>query len=139
MLLPLPSSRHEKGFTIYTAAWCVNPSLNFQGHVLNEYWAKCPDFINNLTGIMLRFVGEIKHMYHTIHLSEFDEQTHRYLWHNFQTENHPETFILLQVSFADKPASAIACLALRKTALMNRDNVSEAEQTILNNTYVDDR
>ena len=30
---------------------CVvfNPSINFQGHILNEYWAKGSDFINNLT------------------------------------------------------------------------------------------
>ena len=32
-----------------------NTSEKYQGHQLNEYWAKGPDQINNLLGIILRF------------------------------------------------------------------------------------
>ena len=33
-----------------------NSSANFQGHVLNEYWAKGPNvFLNPLLGILIRF------------------------------------------------------------------------------------
>ena len=33
-------------------------SLSFHGHVLNEYWAKGPDIVNNMFGVFLRFREE---------------------------------------------------------------------------------
>ena len=38
-----------------------NASANFKGHILNEYWAKGPDFINNLFRILLRFRENMLH------------------------------------------------------------------------------
>ena len=42
------------------------------GHVLNEYWAKGPDLLNSLLGILIRFreneiafIGDIWKMYNT--------------------------------------------------------------------------
>ena len=32
-----------------------NSSASFLGHALNDYWAKGPDVINNLFGILMRF------------------------------------------------------------------------------------
>lgn len=65
-----------------------NASLNYKGHVLNEFWAKGPDaYINNLLKILIRFrenkiafTGDIAKMYHTIRLSIVDQHTHRFLW-----------------------------------------------------------
>ena len=63
-----------------------NSSANYRGHVLNDYWAKGPDMLINLLGLMLRFregmypfVGDIKKMYHSIKLSNLDQHTHRFL------------------------------------------------------------
>ena len=36
-----------------------NSSANIQGHVLNVYWAKGPDLLNNL-GILIRFREEVR-------------------------------------------------------------------------------
>ncbi|CAB4016087.1 RNA-directed DNA polymerase from transposon BS, partial [Paramuricea clavata] len=53
-----------------------NSSAKFQGHSLNNYWAKGPDLMNNLLGILVRFregpvafVGDIRKMYHAIKIS----------------------------------------------------------------------
>ena len=32
-----------------------NSSANYMGHVLNDYWAKGPDLLNNLLGVLIRF------------------------------------------------------------------------------------
>ena len=49
---------------------------------MDDYWAKGPDMLINLLGLMLRFregiypfVGDIKKMYHSIKLSNFDQHT----------------------------------------------------------------
>lgn len=43
------------------------------GHVLNDYWAKGPDLLNNLLGILIRFrgnevvlIGDVKKVYYTV-------------------------------------------------------------------------
>ena len=63
-----------------------NSSAKFNGMCLNDFWAKGPDVMNNMLGVLLRFrdrsvalVGDIKKMYHSIHLSILDQHTHRFL------------------------------------------------------------
>ena len=60
-----------------------NPSANFKGHILNEYWAKGPDMLINLLGLLLRFreglftlVGDIQKMYHSIKIEGIDQHAH---------------------------------------------------------------
>lgn len=50
-----------------------NSSSSFQGHVLNKYWMKGPDLLNNLFGVILRFrekecalLGDLSKMYHRV-------------------------------------------------------------------------
>ena len=50
-----------------------NSSAKCNGQSLNDYWAKGPDLMNNLLGIMIRlregqvaFAGDIRKMYHAI-------------------------------------------------------------------------
>ena len=64
-----------------------NSSAKFKGSCINDYWAKGPDLMNNLLGILLRFreekiaiVGDIKKMYHSVKISILDQHTHRFLW-----------------------------------------------------------
>ena len=122
-----------------------NSSANYMGHVLNEYWAKGPDLLNNLLGILIRFrenkvafIGDIKKMYHTVKTSELDQHTHRFLWRNMDGTREPDTYIIQRVSFGDKPSGTIATIALRKTAEMMRNEYPEAADIIQNNTYMDD-
>ena len=122
-----------------------NPSASFKGHVLNEYYAKGPDMLNDMLGIFLRFrmckigvVGDIKKMYNSILLSTLDQFTHLFLWRDMDTSKDPEIYKMNKVSFGDKPAGAIAILALRKTAEMFVQNYPYASDIIKNDSYVDD-
>ena len=63
-----------------------NSSANFHGHVLNEYYSKGPDMLNNLSGVLMRFreervafVGDISKMLHSIEIPLIDQMTHRFL------------------------------------------------------------
>ena len=100
-----------------------NSSAKHNGYSLNDYWAKGPDVINNMLGILLRFregqfalAGDIRKMYHSVYLSTLDSHTHRFLWRDLDTTKDPDTYIMTRVSFGDKPAGTIATVALRKTA-----------------------
>ena len=122
-----------------------NSSAKYMGHVLNEYWAKGPDLLNNILGVLLRFreyevafIGDIKKMYHTVATNVLDQHTHRFLWRDMETTKEPDIYVIQRVSFGDKPSGAIATVALRKTAEMGKDQFPEASQVILNNTYMDD-
>ena len=56
-----------------------NSSASYMGHILNDYYAKGPDVLNDLFGILLRFreklvamVGDISEMYNSVLISELD-------------------------------------------------------------------
>ena len=112
-----------------------NSSAKYMGHVLNEYWAKGPDLLNNILGVLLRFreyevafIGDIKKMYHTVATNVLDQHTHRFLWRDMETTQEPDIYVIQRVSFGDKPSGAIATVALRKTAEMGKDQFPEASQ-----------
>lgn len=93
------------------------------GYTLNDFWIKGPDLLNNLLDILLRFregnvgvVGDIRKMYHSVKISPLDQHTHRFLWRDLEEREPPDTYVMTSVSFGDKPAGAIAMLAMRKTA-----------------------
>ena len=122
-----------------------NSSANFMGHVLNEYWAKGPDLLNSLIGILIRFreneiafIGDVRKMYHTVYTKELDQHTHRFLWRNMDTTRQPDTYVIQRVSFGDKPSGGIATVAMRKTAEFGHQEFPEATKTIINNSYMDD-
>ena len=121
-----------------------NSSEKYMGHVLNEYWAKGPDLLNNILVVLLRFreyevafIGDIKKMYHTVATNVLDQHTYRFLWRDMETTQEPDIYVIQRVSFGDKPSGAIATVALRKTAEMGKDQFPEASQVILINTYMD--
>ena len=115
------------------------------GHVLNDYWAKGPDLLNNILAVLIRFrenkvafIGDIKKMYHTVGTKELDQHAHRFLWRDMEKTKEPDTYVIQRVSFGDKPSGVIATVALRKTAEMAKNHFPEAAQIILNSTYMDD-
>ena len=123
----------------------LNSSACFNGHILNDYWAKGPDLLNNLLGILIRFrehavaiTGDISKMYHSVHISLLDQHTHRFLWRNMDNTRDPDMYMMQKVSFGDKPAVNIAAVALRKTAEEGKEMYPRAAELVLHNTYVDD-
>ena len=122
-----------------------NSSAKFLNHTLNDYWVKGPDLLNNMLGILLRFrenkvavAGDVRKMYHSVNISEVDQHTHRFLWRGMDENKKPDVYMMMAVSFGDKPAGAIASLALRKTAEYSLTEYPVASKMIIKNTYVDD-
>ncbi|XP_022777780.1 uncharacterized protein LOC111319232 [Stylophora pistillata] len=120
-------------------------SCVFQRHKLNDYWMKGPDLLNSLFGVVLRFrekevalVGHISKMYHRILILEEDQQVHRFLWRNLETSREPHVYVKIVLTFGDKPAPAMAQIALRKAAQESRSTHPKAAEVILKNAYMDD-
>ena len=112
-------------------------------HVLNEYWAKGPDLLNSLLGILIRFreskiafIGDIKKMYHTVRTGVIEQHTHRFHWRDMDVTREPDTYVTQIVSY--KPSGTIATVALPKTAEMAKENFPKASELLINNTYMDD-
>jgi len=122
-----------------------NTSSNYKGHVLNDYWMKGPDLLNNLFGVLLRFreeqcalIGDLSKMYHRIQIPESDQHVHHYLWRNMKTDKPPDVYVKTVLTFGDKPAPAMAQIALRKTAEEGKKEYLEAAKVLKENTYMDD-
>ena len=122
-----------------------NPTAPFMGYVLNEFWAKGPDVINNLPGVLLRFreglyafAGDISKMYHAVRTTPLVQHTHRMLWRNGRVDKDPDHLILTRVTFGDKPSGAIATIAMRETAERSKDTHPRECDIIKRDSYVDD-
>ena len=122
-----------------------NSSSVYQGHCLNDYWLKGPDLLNSLFGVILRFrenevavSGDISKMYHRVLIPEADQHVHRFLWRNFDTSRPPDTYVKTVLTFGDKPAPAMAQIALRQTAKEGNHVSQQAAATITDNSYMDD-
>ena len=122
-----------------------NSSASYQGHKLDDYWFKGPDLLNNLFGVVLRFrenevaiSGDISKMYHRVLIPKEDQDVHRFLWRNLETDREPDVYAKTVLTFGDKPAPAMAQIVLRKTAEEARETNPEAAKTLLENSYVDD-
>ena len=95
---------------------------------------KGPDLLNNLFGILLRFQENevaistnVSRMYHRVLIPEQDQDIHWYLWKNLETDQKPDIYVKMVLTFGDKSALAKVQIALQKTAM-------EGEK----NTYMDD-
>nr|XP_054768267.1 uncharacterized protein LOC129275809 [Lytechinus pictus] len=122
-----------------------NSSSSFHGHCLNDYWMKGPDLLKDLFGVLLRFrerpvaiLGDISKMYHRVLIPEADQHVHRYLWRDLNVKQEPDVYVKKVVTFRDKPAPAMAQIALRRTAEEGRGAYPEAASVIERDTYMDD-
>ena len=120
-------------------------SAVYQDQCLNDYWMKGPDLLNNLFGIILRFrerevaiVGDISKMYHRVLIPEQDQHVHRFLWRNLEENREPDVYVKTVLTFGDKPAPAMAHIALKKTGQENEECFHEAAKVIERSTYMDD-
>ncbi|XP_028413778.1 uncharacterized protein LOC114536622 [Dendronephthya gigantea] len=122
-----------------------NSSATYQGHKLNDYWQKGPDLLNGLFGVILRFrenkvalTADISKMYHRVLIPLDDQHVHRFLWRNLEIDRPPDTYVMNVLTFGDKPAPAMAQIALRKTAEEGERENPRAAQAIKDNSYMDD-
>ena len=113
------------------------------GHTLNKYWAKGPDLLNSLLGILIRlrenevaFMGDIKKMYHSVKTMPIEQHTPCFLWRDMNVCGESDTYVIQRVSFGDKPSATIVTVALRKTAQMGEELYPEAAKIVMENTYM---
>ena len=117
-----------------------------QGRSLNSCLAKGPDsYMNNLIGILLRWreeqvalVGDIRKMFHSIHLKPLEQHCHRFLWRDLETDREPDVYVMTQVNMGDTPAPAISTEAVYKTADMFETESPKAANLLKRSSYVDD-
>ncbi|PFX31942.1 hypothetical protein AWC38_SpisGene3228 [Stylophora pistillata] len=67
-----------------------------------------------------------------------NQHVHRFLWRNLETEREPDVYEKTVLTFGDKPAPAMAQIALRKTAEENKKDYPEAAEVLTKNSYMDD-
>ena len=122
-----------------------NSSSKIQGKCLNDFLAKGPSLLNNMLGILLRFrqskvafIGDIKKMFHSIEIPTEDQMTHLFLWRDLDVGKEPTTYAITRVNMGDRPSSAIAQTALRKTAEDAMEEYPDAAKIVLRNSYMDD-
>ena len=77
-------------------------------------------------------------MYHRVLIPKEDQDVHRFLWRNLETDREPDVYAKTVLTFGDKPAPDMAQITLRKTAEEARETNPEAAKTLLENSYVDD-
>ena len=77
-------------------------------------------------------------MYHRVLIHTKDMHVHRFLWRNLEADQPPDTYVMNVLTFGDKPAPAMAKVALKKIAENGKQISQEAAQTIKVNTYMDD-
>jgi hypothetical protein len=122
-----------------------DPACAYQGISLNSFLYKGPCLIGSLLGVLLRFreeavafAGDISKMFLQILLPESDCQTHRFLWREMETSRKPTTYVLLRVTFGDKPSPDMASFVMLKMAKEHRQTAPEASKIIERDRYVDD-
>ena len=123
-----------------------NSSQTWQGVSLNGCLAKGPDsYRNSVLAILLRWreeaealVGDIRKMFHSVHLEQLEQHCHRFLWRELDPSREPEVYVMTRVNMGDRPAPAIATEALFMTAEMNKETLPQAASFIQTSSFVDD-
>ena len=101
--------------------------------------------MNSIFGIIPRFrenqvaiSGDISKMYHRSLIPEEDQHVHRVLWRGMEIDRKSDTYVKTVLTFGDKPAPAMAQIALRKTAAEGETNSPSRAKTLKENSYMDD-
>ena len=99
----------------------------------------------SLLGVLLRFreevvafTGDVSKMFLQVLLPESDSHVHRFLWREMKTTREPTTYVLLRVTFGDKPSSDMASFVMLKMAREHKESAPEASEIIERDRYVDD-
>ena len=123
----------------------INSSLQFKGRSLNDILMKGPNTLIDLFGVQMRFrsypvplVCNIAKMYHSIKTTEVERHLRRVLWRDLDQNKPVETYGLETVMFGDRPAAAIATVAVQNTARIYEHINKKASEKIISDSYVDD-
>ena len=72
-------------------------------------------------------------MYHRVLVPEEDQHVHRFLWRHMETDRPPDVYVKTVLTFGDKPAPAMAQIALKKTAEEAQNSYPQAAKILKEN------
>ena len=61
-------------------------------------------------------MGDISKTYHRVLILEEDQHVHRFLWRNLETDGEPDPYVKTVLMFGEKPAPAMAQIAVKKNS-----------------------
>ena len=135
----------KEGSTSTPVRLVINSSLQYKGRSLNDVLMKGPNTLNALFGVQLRFrsysvplVGDITKMYHSIKTVKVERHLCRLLWRNLEKTENVKTYGIETVTFGDRPAAAIATVAIQNTANVFGHLNQKAAEKIMKDSCVDD-
>ena len=122
-------------------------SAEFGGVFLNKELPAGPDFMNSLTGVLLRFrresiavISDIEQMFHSVRVEPSHRDFLRFLWYKDNIPGKPIVEYRMNVHlFGNGPSPAEATYGLRRTATDGEEKFGkEAADFVHRNFYVDD-
>ena len=124
---------------------CLNSSMKYAGHSLNDLLMKGPSALNDLFGVSLGFrrhvvaiSKDLSKFYQSVASVPRDQHLRRVLWREGDTTKEPGVYVTATVNFGDKPAGCVAQVAVRETARLYQHLDPAAAEAIIKSTYVDD-
>ena len=122
-------------------------AAQFKGVSLNDVILQGPNFLNSLSGVLIRFrkepvavVGDIKLMFHQCFVMEQDRRFLRFLWWPAgDTSQKPKVHAMKVHLFGGKSSPSVVNYCMRKIAQDNEEQFSElAINTLRRSFYMDD-
>ena len=122
-------------------------AAQYKGISLNDVILQGPNFLNNLSGVLLRFrkepvavVGDIKAMFHQCFVLKNDQRFLRFLWWpKGDTTLKPNVYCMKVHLFGGKSSPSVVNFCMRKIADDNEEQFSElCIDTLRRSFYMDD-
>ena len=136
---------YKEGSSSTPVRLVINSSQQYKGKSLNDVLMKGPNTLNDLFRVQLRFrsyevalVCDIAKMYHSIKTTEKERHLRKVLWRDADATQPIKTYDTEVMMFGDRPAAAIATVALHKTATIYEEVNKEAAKKIKRDSYVED-
>ena len=121
-----------------------NCSHQYLGQSLNQYLLPGPTLGASLLGVLLRFrehsvavSGDIKGMFHQVHLLPEDRSLLRFLWRDLKVDEPPRTFEWQVLPFGTTCSPCCAAYALQRHVLNQTQPDDNLRFTVENCFYVD--
>ena len=83
-------------------------------------------------------MADVKKMFLQIKLRRQDQNSHRFLWRDLQTDRAPDFYCMTRVTFGDTPSPFLSIATVQKHAKEHEKDYSTAAKEVNENMYVDD-
>jgi len=115
------------------------------GVSLNSCLLKGPKLQPDIGHVLIRFrchpvglMADIKKMFLQIKLKRQDQNTHRFLWRDLQTDRKPDVYCMTRVTFWNTPSPFLSIATIHKHAKDHESEYPKAANEVKANMYVDD-